>query len=172
MTIGTDNHTLQAYSMGITPEQKLKSMGLSLPERPPVPVANFENTVCVGSLIFISGQGPVLENGELLTGKVGRDVTTEEAYGHARIVGLNLLAAIRWEIHELSRIRRVVKLLGMVNAVPDYEDHSKVINGCSDLLCEVMGQAGLHSRSAIGVGSLPNNISVEVEAIVEVNFDV
>jgi enamine deaminase RidA (YjgF/YER057c/UK114 family) len=102
-----------------------------------------------------------------MTGKVGRTISTEEAYEHARLVGLNLLAVTKKESGALSRVRRVVKLFGMVNADPDFTEHPKVINGCSDLFGEVFGEAGFHARSAVGMGSLPNNITVEIEAILE-----
>jgi enamine deaminase RidA (YjgF/YER057c/UK114 family) len=102
-----------------------------------------------------------------MTGKVGDDVDVETAYAHARLVGLNLLAVARHEAGRLSAIRRVVKLFGMVNAAPDFGDHPKVINGCSDLFTEVFGPGGVHARSAVGMGSLPGNITVEIEAIFE-----
>jgi len=116
----------------------------------------------------MSGQGPVTSNGQLMTGKVGDTVSTEDAYQHALLVGLNLLSVLHDELGDLSRVTRVVKLLGMVNATPDFSEHPQVINGCSDLLVYVLGEAGRHSRSAVGVGSLPNNITVEIEAIVAI----
>jgi enamine deaminase RidA (YjgF/YER057c/UK114 family) len=118
-----------------------------------------------GSLLFLSGQGPRRHDGTLMTGKVGADVTVEEAYGHAQLTGLSLLSVAKSALGELSRISGIVKLLGMVNAVPDFGEHPQVINGCSDLLVAVFGEAGRHARSAVGVGSLPGNISVEIEAI-------
>ena len=105
-------------------------------------------------------------DGQIPKGKVGADVTTEEAAEHARLVGLNLLAVLKHELGDLDRVQRIVKLLGMVNAVPDYNEHSRVVNGCSDLIVEVFGEQ--HARSAIGVGRLPFGITVEIEAIVEV----
>ena len=141
---------------------------VAIPDLPPTPIGSFVNAVRSGNLLYISGQGPVDADGRLMTGKVGKDVSTAEACAHARLVGLNLLAVARAELGDLSRIKRVVKLLGMVNAVPDFTDHPQVINGCSDLLQEVLGEAGVHARSAVGVGSLPNNITVEVEAILEI----
>lgn len=144
---------------------------VAIPDSPPTPIGSFVNAVRSGNLLYISGQGPVDTDGRLMTGKVGRDVSAAEASAHARLVGLNLLAVARAELGDLSRIKRVVKLLGMVNAVPDFADHPQVINGCSDLLQEVLGEAGIHARSAVGVGSLPNNITVEVEAILEIAAD-
>ncbi len=132
----------------------------------PEPAANYANAVRTGNLMFLSGAGPVMADGSVPTGKVGADVTADEAAEHARLVGLNILAILRQELGDLDRVKRVVKLLGMVNAVPDFREQSKVINGCSDLLVEVFGER--HARSAIGVGSLPFGITVEIEAIVEV----
>lgn len=152
----------------LSPEDRLARMAILLPDLPPEPIGNFANCVRVGTLLYVSGQGPVTEDGRLLTGKVGAEVTVEEGYAHARMVGLNLLTVARQHLGDLSRVRRVVKLFGMVNATPDFTDHPAVINGCSDLLNEVLGEAGIHARSSVGMGSLPNNITVEIEAIFEV----
>ena len=103
-----------------------------------------------------------------MAGIVGKDITVEQAYGHARGVGLNLMAVMRHELGSLDRVKRIVKVLGMVNAVPGFGDQPKVINGCSDLFVEVFGERGKHARSAVGMGSLPNNIPVEIEVIVEI----
>lgn len=146
-------------------ERRIAELGLQLP---PVrePAASFVNAVQTGNLVYLSGAGPVSPDGYLPTGKVGSDITTEEAAAHARVVALNLLAVLRAEVGSFDRVVRVVKLLGMVNATPDFTEHSNVINGCSDLLVEVFG-AG-HARSAVGVGSLPFGMPVEIEAIFEV----
>ncbi len=149
-------------------EQRVKELGLELPAVPS-PAANYVNAVRTGNLVFLSGTAAMTAEGEIPKGKVGADVTTEEAAEHARLVGLNLLAVLKQELGDLDRVRRVVKLLGMVNAVPDFREQSKVVNGCSDLLVEVFGEQ--HARSAIGVGSLPFGITVEIEAIVEVEDD-
>lgn len=146
-------------------EQRLRELGLELPTVPS-PAANYVNAVRTGNLVFTSGTVPTTAEGDIPKGKVGAEVTTEEAVQHARSVGLNLLAILKQELGDLDRARRVVKLLGMVNAVPDYLEQSKVINGCSDLFAEVFGQQ--HARSAVGVGSLPFGITVEIEAIFEV----
>ena len=114
------------------------------------------------------GKGPRPENGKRPSGKVGKDYTAEQAYQHARTVGLDLLAVMRQELGSLDKVKRVVKVLGMVNAVPDFGDHPKVINGCSDLFVQVLGERGKHARSAVGMGSLPMAIPVEIECIVEV----
>ncbi len=145
-------------------EQRVRELGLDLPFVTP-PAASYVNAVRTGNLVYLSGAGPVVA-GHVPTGKVGADVSTEEAAAHARQVGLNLLAVLREELGTLDRARRVVKLLGMVNAVPDFTEHSRVINGCSDLFVAVFGEG--HARSAVGVGSLPLGMPVEIEAIFEV----
>lgn len=149
------------------PQARLKALGISLPH-PPAPIANFVTYVREGNLLFLSGQGPQEADGFLHTGKVGADVATEKAYEHAKLTGINLIAVMQDALGDLSRVKRVVKLLGMVNATPDFTEHPKVINGCSDLMVAVFGEGGVHARSAVGFGSLPNNITVEIEAIVAV----
>jgi len=119
-------------------------------------------------LLFLSGQGPRDDKGNALTGKVGADVTVEEAYRRARSIGLQLLSTTRQALGSLDRVEAVLKVLGMVNAVPEFKDHPKVINGCSDLFVEVLGEAGRHARSAVAANVLPLNVAVEVEAIFEV----
>jgi enamine deaminase RidA (YjgF/YER057c/UK114 family) len=145
-------------------DQRLAELGIELPAVTP-PVANFVNAVRTGNLVYLSGAGPGA-SGHLPTGKVGADVSTDEAAAHARQVGINLLAVLREEIGTLDSVRQVVKLLGMVNAVPEFTEQPRVINGCSDLFVEVFGSS--HARSAVGVGSLPFGMTVEIEAIVEV----
>ena len=145
-------------------EARLNELAIVLPSVPS-PIANFVPYRLAGNLLFLSGQGPRDEKGAPLSGKVGQEVSVEEAYRRARLVGLGLLAAARHALGSLDRVDFVVKLLGMVNAVPDFADQPKVINGCSDLFVEVFGDAGRHARSAVGMGSLPNQISVEIEAI-------
>jgi enamine deaminase RidA (YjgF/YER057c/UK114 family) len=149
----------------VSVEARLLELGIELPDVPE-PVANFANAVRSGNLVFCSGMVPVMPDGVFPTGKVGADVTTVEAAAHARQIGLNLLAVVRQEVGDLDRVRRVVKLLGMVNAVPDYREHPLVVNGCSDLFVDVFGER--HARSSVGVGSLPFGITVEIEAIFEV----
>lgn len=146
---------------------RLHTRGLKLPQVP-TPIGNFTHCTREGNLLFLSGQGPLDANGSLMTGKVGATVSADEAYRHAQLVGLNLLAVLHNELGDLARVKRVVKLLGMVNAAPDFTEHPRVINGCSDLFVDVFGDAGRHSRSAVGVGSLPGNITVEIEAIVAI----
>jgi enamine deaminase RidA (YjgF/YER057c/UK114 family) len=147
---------------------QLESLGLELLPIPR-PVGNFRNFVRTGSLIFISGQGPREADGTLHRGKVGRDVAAADAYQHARLTGLNILSVLADAIGDLGRVTRVVKLLGLVNATDDFASHPDVINGCSDLFTSVFGEIGQHARSAIGVASLPNNITVEIEAIFEIS---
>lgn len=148
-----------------TPYDRLASLGITLPEAPP-PIANFVTHVVEGNLLFLSGQGPTEPDGTLHSGKVGSDVSVEAAYAHARLTGINLIAVMHAALGDLGRVRRVVKLLGMVNATPEFGDHPAVINGCSDLMTEVFSARGVHARSAVGFGSLPNQITVEIEAIV------
>ncbi|WP_205769883.1 RidA family protein [Microvirga sp. KLBC 81] len=148
----------------MTPEEKLTALGLTLPEAP-IPVANYVPYRWAGNLLFLSGQGPKRLDGTYRPGRLGRDISIEEAYEEARLTGLNLLAVAKSALGELNRIEAVIKLLGMVNAEADFSDHPKVINGCSDLLVDVLGDAGRHARSAVGMGSLPNRMAVEIEAI-------
>ena len=148
-------------------EERLKQLGIVLP-KVPTPVANYVPYRLAGNLLFLSGQGPRDEMGNTLSGKVGAEITVEEGYKRARLIGLGLLAATRQALGSLDRVEAVLKVLGMVNAEPDFGDHPKVINGCSDLLVEVLGDAGRHARSAVGMGSLPNQISVEIEAVLAV----
>ena len=151
-----------------TPLARLAALGLSLPSMPS-PVANYVPFVIEGNLLFLSGQGPRRAEGGYFTGKVGLDVTVEEAYEHARATGLQLISVMHAALGDLSRVRRIVKVLGMVNGVPDFADQPKVINGCSDLFVAVFGDKGRHSRSAVGMRSMPNWISVEIEAIVAID---
>lgn len=148
-----------------SPEARLARLGLVLPPAPP-PVANFVTHVVEGNLLFLSGQGPVEADGRRHTGKVGGTVSVADAYEHARLTGLNLIAVMRSALGDLGRVKRIVKVFGMVNAEPDFGDHPQVINGCSDLFIAVFGDAGVHARSAVGHGSLPGNITVEIEAVV------
>jgi enamine deaminase RidA (YjgF/YER057c/UK114 family) len=148
----------------MTPEQRLEALGLTLPPVP-TPLANYIPYRLAGNLLYISGQGPKRPDGTYRTGRLGRDISVEEAYQEARLTGLQLLAVAKAALGSLDRIEAVLKLLGMVNAEPDFADHPKVINGCSDLLVDVLGEAGRHARSAVGMGSLPNRMAVEIEAI-------
>ncbi|MCS0462206.1 MULTISPECIES: RidA family protein [Rhizobium] len=168
--IGADVNTSPAKAAAAvqTPYERLSALGITLPPAP-APIANFLTHVREGNVLYLSGQGPREADGHLHSGKVGSDVSIEEAYQHARLTGINLLAVMHDAVGDLARVKRVVKLLGMVNAVPHFENHPSVINGCSDLFIEVFGEAGQHARSAVGLGSLPGNITVEIEAIVSLN---
>jgi enamine deaminase RidA (YjgF/YER057c/UK114 family) len=148
-------------------EANLKKLGLTLPQMP-APIANYVRFKRVGDMVYLSGQGPKRTDGTQATGKVGLNVTWEEAYEHAKLTGMGLLAAMKEAADGNLDSVEVVKVLGMVNAMPDFADHPKVINGCSDLFVAVLGDKGRHARSAVGMGSLPNNITVEIEAIVRI----
>jgi enamine deaminase RidA (YjgF/YER057c/UK114 family) len=149
-------------------ESRLKERGITLPT-PPTPMANYVPGVLTGNLLYLSGHGPMRTEGRPSTrGKLGRDLTVDEGYKVAREVGINLLASARTILGSLDRVRRVVKVLGMVNCTEDFGDQPRVINGFSDLMVEVFGDAGRHARSAVGMASLPVGIPVEIEMILEV----
>ena len=148
-------------------EKRLKELGIELAQ-PTTPMGSYVNAVRTGNLLYLAGKGPGLPGKPLPVGKVGREFTIEEGYQHARSTGLSILAAIKAELGDLDRVKRIVKVLGMVNAMPDFGHQPEVINGCSDLFVEVFGERGRHARSAVGMGSLPRGIPVEVEVIVEV----
>lgn len=148
-------------------EARVTELGLEFPPAPK-PGGNYTPVVQVGDICYVSGHGPLKSDKTLITGKVGKDVTEEEAYAAARQVGLAILATLKKTLGSLDRVVRVVKVLGMVNAVTDFQNHPKVMNGFSDLMVEVFGDAGRGARSAVGMGSLPSNITVEVECIVQV----
>ena len=146
-------------------EAKLKELGLQLPT-PPTPLASYLPWRRAGQLLYLSGQGPRDEAGKISIGRLGRDCSVERGYADARRVGLQILATIRAAVGSLDHVEAIIKLLGMVNAEPDFGDQPKVINGCSDVLIEVLGDRGKHARSAVGMGSLPNGMTVEVEVII------
>jgi enamine deaminase RidA (YjgF/YER057c/UK114 family) len=151
-----------------SPETKLRELGITLPAVGR-PLANYVPAVRTGNLVYLAGHGPAQPWGPTATGVLGKDLTVEQGYEAAKNVGINLLASLKGEIGALGRVRRIVKVLGMVNAVPGFTQQPEVINGFSDLMVSVFGEAkGKHARSAVGMGSLPRNISVEIEMIVEV----
>jgi enamine deaminase RidA (YjgF/YER057c/UK114 family) len=150
-----------------SPEQKLKDQKIEL-FKPAAPIANYVKAVRVGNLIFLAGHGPTKADGTNITGKVGKDLSVEQAYMAARQTGIAILSTLKAEIGDLSKVKRVVKVLGMVNCTDEFTDHPKVMNGFSDLIVSVFGEKGLHARSSVGMNSLPSNIAVEVEMIVEV----
>ena len=150
------------------PEDKLAELKIAL-HQPPKPVANYVNAVRTGNLIFLAGHGPQKPDGTNITGKVGKDLTIEQAYEAARLTAINLLSSLKAEIGDLSKVKRIVKVFGMVNCNPDFVDQPKVINGCSDLLVAIFGESkGKHARAAVGMIALPSNIAVEIEMVVEV----
>ena len=156
-----------APEAGYDPEARLAELGITLTV-PASPVANYVNAVQTGSLLFLAGKGPKKPDGAYITGKVGEDLTVEEGYEAARLVAINQLAVLKAELGDLKRVKRIVKVLGMVNCGPGFGDQPEVVNGFSDLMVEVFGERGKHARAAVGMGSLPRGIAVEVELVVEV----
>jgi enamine deaminase RidA (YjgF/YER057c/UK114 family) len=154
-------------SFAQTPENKLKALGIILPEVK-APVANYVNAVRVGNLLYLSGKGPSLPDGKYIVGKLGKDITIEQAYEAARLTAIMQIAVLKKELGDLSKVKRVVKVLGMVNCTDGFIDQPKVVNGFSDLMVAVFGDKGKHARSAVGMSSLPFGMVVEVELIVEV----
>jgi enamine deaminase RidA (YjgF/YER057c/UK114 family) len=148
-------------------EARLREKNITLPT-PTAPMANYVGAVRVGNLLFVSGHGPIRDGKPTARGKLGKDVTTEEGYQVARDVGLNLLATTRTALGSLDKVKRVVKVLGMVRSAEGFGDQPKVINGFSDLMVEVFGENGRHARSAVGMAELPSGIPVEIEMILEV----
>jgi len=148
-------------------ETKIKEKGIVLVP-PSSPVANYVNAVRVGNLLYLAGKGPQKADNTFLTGKVGKDLTVEQGYEAARITAINHLAVIKNELGSLNKVKRIVKVLGMVNCTEDFKDQPKVINGYSDLMVEIFGDKGKHARSAVGMYALPFNMAVEIEVIVEI----
>lgn len=158
-------HLIREKGARMGAEQRLKELGIELPEAVS-PLANYVRWVQSGDLLFISGTGP---GNETLRGKLGSSMSVEEGYAAAREVGLQLIATAKAALGDLDRVKRVVKILGMVNCTPNFAEQPQVINGCSDLLVEVFGEAGRHTRSAVGFVSLPGQIPVEIECTMEVH---
>ncbi|MEU5877281.1 RidA family protein [Spirillospora sp. NPDC047279] len=150
-----------------TPEERLQELGLELPEVV-APLASYQPTARTGSLVYTAGQLPIVKGELPVTGKVGAEVTAEQAFEQARICALNAIAALRAEVGDLTAVKRIVKVVGFVASAPDFHGQPQVVNGASDLLGEVFGDAGKHARSAVGVSVLPRNAAVEVELIAEV----
>lgn len=149
-------------------ESKLKDLKIELPAIGQ-PLANYVHLVRSGNLLFLAGKGPSKADGSYITGKVGTDLSIEQGREAARLTAINQLAVLKAELGNLNKVKRIVKVLGMVNCPADFKDHPKVINGFSDLMVEVFGEKGKHARSAVGICSLPNNMAVEIELIVEVS---
>ncbi len=157
----------QNQSSTYDPEARLKELGIVLPTAPQ-PVANYVNGVRTGNLIFLAGKGPKRADGSELTGKLGADVSIDEGYEGARLTAINQLAVLKEMLGDLKKVKRVVKVLGMVNSDPEFVQQPAVINGFSDLIVEVFGERGRHARAAVGMASLPRGQAVEIEMIVEV----
>ena len=150
-----------------SPETKLQELGIEL-STPSSPVANYVNTVQSGNLLFISGKGPLKNDGKYIKGKLGYDLTIDQGYEAARATGINLISTIKSAIGDLKNVKQIIRVNGMVNSASNFTDQPKVINGCSDLLVEVFGDRGKHTRVALGMNSLPMNIAVEIDLILEV----
>ena len=148
-------------------EQRIKELGITLPPGS-APAANYANAVRTGNLLFIAGKAPLPENGKLPKGRLGREFTAEDGYRFARSAALDLIAVMRTELGSLDRVARVVEVQGFLNAGPEFEDHAKVLNGCSDLLVEVFGARGVHARSVLGASSLHGGLPVILKALVEI----
>jgi enamine deaminase RidA (YjgF/YER057c/UK114 family) len=155
------------YGKAQSPEQNLKSLGIMLPKQS-APIANYVNYVRTGNLIYFSGTGPAIEDQGYVKGKLGKDLTIDQGREAARITGINMIANLKNAIGDLNKVKRIVKVLGMVNSAENFTDQPKVINGFSDLMVAVFGEKGKHARSAVGMMALPMNMAVEIEMIVEV----
>ena len=147
-------------------ELQLKALGITLPSGS-APAANYTNAVRTGNLLFIAGKAPLSENGKLPKGRLGREFTAEDGYRFARSAALDLIAVMRTELGSLDHVARIVEVQGFLNATPEFEDHAKVLNGCSDLLVEVFGERGIHARSVLGASSLRGGLPVILKAVVE-----
>ena len=165
--VSETNETIASQQPNLDVEQRLKELGVEL-RKPSPPTANFVRAVRTGNLVFLAGHGPGKPEGGLVTGKVGADLNLDQAIEAARLSAVSLLSSLKAEIGDLNKVKRIVKVHGMVNAVPDFTRHSQVMNGCSDFLVAVFGQRGKHARAAVGMGSLPRNMAIEIEMIVEV----
>ena len=168
----TENGNLNGLLYDYDVEEKIKSLNIELPV-PGKPIANYAPTVRFSEgektmLVYVSGTGPRKEDGTYITGRLGENMTIEEGYGAAKLVGINILASLKKEIGDLNKVKRFVKVIGMVNSTSDFYEQPAVINGFSDFIVEVFGERGKHARSAVGMVSLPSNIPVEVEVVVEV----
>jgi enamine deaminase RidA (YjgF/YER057c/UK114 family) len=159
----TENQNLSEWD----PEARLIELDIALPEAS-APVANYVNAVRSGNLLFLAGKGPGNPDGSYITGKVGQELSVEQGRDAARLVAINHLGVLKAELGDLKRVKRIIKVLGMVNCGPEFQQQPQVINGYSDLMVEVFGEKGKHARSAVGMIALPMNIAVEVEVIVEI----
>ncbi|HAC23827.1 MAG TPA: hypothetical protein DCE81_02815 [Cytophagales bacterium] len=148
-------------------DKKLKELGIELIPATK-PIANYVKAVRTGNLLFLAGHGPSLTDGTVMTGKLGQNYTVEQGYQAARQTAISLISTLKNEVGDLNKVKRIVKVLGMVNCTPEFTDQPKVMNGCSDLLVQVFGEKGKHARSAVGMNALPLGMAVEVEIIVEI----
>ena len=148
-------------------EQRIRELGIALPSGS-APAANYANAVRSGNLLFIAGKAPLPEDGKLPKGRLGREFTIEDGYRFARSAAIDLIAVMRAELGSLDKVARVVEIQGFLNAVPEFEDHAKVLNGCSDLLVEVFGAKGVHARSVLGASSLRGGLPVILKGVVEI----
>lgn len=156
--------SITTFAQKVDYNKKLKDLGIELFE-PTKPIANYVKAVRTGKLLYLSGHGP---DGSNITGKVGTDLTIEQGYAAAKQTGISILSTLKAELGDLNKVKRIVKVLGMVNCADSFTDQPKVINGFSDLMVAVFGEKGKHARSAVGMNSLPGNIPVEIEIIVEI----
>ncbi len=161
------NGGISLYGQRIDYDKKLKDLGIELVP-PTKPIANYVKAVRVGNLLFLSGHGPSKADGSNITGRVGKDLTLEQGYEAAKLTAVGIISTLKAELGDLNKIKRIVKVNGWVNCEPSFSDQPKVINGCSDLMVAVFGEKGRHARAAMGAGSLPSNIAVEIEMVVEV----
>jgi len=162
-----DAEVLKAQVQRVDFDKKLKDLGIELPPVSP-PQANYVNITQSGKLLFLAGKGPRKADGTYITGKIGADLTQEQGYEAAKLTAINQIAVLKDHLGDLNKLKRILKVTGMVNAVPDYTNQPEVINGFSDLMVEVFGEKGKHARAAVGMGSLPRGICVEIELIAEI----
>jgi len=158
--------TVSSLTFAQTAEENIKKLDIEL-FTPSPPIANYVKAVRTGNLVFMAGHGPSKADGTSIKGKLGADMTVEQGYEAARIAAISVLSSLKAEIGDLNKVKRIVKVKGMVNCTADFLDQPKVINGCSDLLVEIFGEKGKHARAAVGMVSLPSNIAVEIEMVIE-----
>lgn len=158
--------TSASLTFAQTAEENIKKLNIEL-FKPSPPIANYVKAVRTGNLVFMAGHGPSRADGTSIKGKLGADMTIEQGYEAARVAAISVLSSLKAEIGDLNKVKRIVKVKGMVNCTADFLDQPKVINGCSDLLVEIFGEKGKHARAAVGMVSLPSNIAVEIEMIIE-----
>jgi enamine deaminase RidA (YjgF/YER057c/UK114 family) len=166
-TAAQQQNAAETPPAGYAPQARLTELGITLPEAAS-PVANYVNAVRTGNLLFLAGKGPSKPEGGYITGKLGSDLTVEQGYEAARLAGIAQLAVLKAGLGNLNKVKRIVKVTGMVNCTPDFANQPEVINGFSDLMVAVFGDRGMHARAAVGMVSLPRNIAVEIEMVVEV----